>query len=166
MAGQSAATTNSYVRGAGINSIGPLTLNYVNISGNSTPAGAGNNGGGIWLAIATSTLTGVTLDSNQAGDSGGGIFVTGGAVVTMSNVILSGNTAANGGGVFLGPDTGSTAQANVHMAGVSITGNHADYGAGIYEQLASGSLELRGTTLSENTATTNGGARSTSKRVL
>lgn len=149
---------NSYVGGAGINSIGPLTLNYVNISGNSTPTGTGNNGGGIWLAIATSTLTGVTLDSNQAGDSGGGIFITGGTVVTMTNVILSRNTAANGGGVFLGPDTGSTAQANVHMAGVSITGNHADYGAGIYEQLASGSIELRGTTLSENTATTNGGA--------
>jgi CSLREA domain-containing protein len=149
---------NSYVGGAGINSVGPLTLNYVNISDNSTPVGTGNNGGGIWLANATSTLNGVTLDSNQAGDGGGGIFITGGAIVTMTNVIISHNTAANGGGVFLGPDTGLTAQANVNMAGVSITGNFADYGAGIYEQLASGSIELRGITLSKNTATTNGGA--------
>ncbi len=134
-----------------------LTLNNVHISGNST-RGAFYNGGGLWLGYAAYTLNGVTLDNNQAGGSGGGMFITAGAVVTMTNVILSNNTAGNGGGVFLGSDSVTPAQATVHMSGVTIRGNHADLGAGIYEQLTSGSVELRGTTLSQNSATANGGA--------
>jgi CSLREA domain-containing protein len=149
---------NSNLGGAGINSNGPLTLNNVHISGNSTPTGAFHNGGGLWLGLAPVTLNGVILDNNQAGGNGGGMFIGGGAVVTMTNVILSGNTAGNGGGVFLGADSSLNAQATVHMSGVTIRGNHADLGAGIYEQLTSGSVELLGTTLSQNSANSNGGA--------
>ncbi|HVF64595.1 MAG TPA: IPTL-CTERM sorting domain-containing protein [Casimicrobiaceae bacterium] len=63
--------TTSNASAGGLFVLGPFTISRCTISNNT--AGGGNQGGGMFVLLASGTLTNVTIANNTAG-SGGGIF--------------------------------------------------------------------------------------------
>jgi hypothetical protein len=124
----------------------------------STLAGgtATNQGGGLYVEALTedSTISLSTISGNF-GSSGGGIFSPSlGAALTIESSTISGNTSGYlGGGIEF--DRG-----NLQIINSTISGNHADSatggGGGIVD--SDGSLLLRLTTVSNNTAVRIGGS--------
>ncbi|MEK6278597.1 MAG: choice-of-anchor Q domain-containing protein, partial [Actinomycetota bacterium] len=140
-------------QGGGIASFGPsLTVERSTVSGNTTPGGGGDHGGGIYayyqLYLVDSTVSGNT------GSYGGGIYVaySGGTIAnppaehrgphTIRNSTIVGNTATgSGGGVnFYGAQYESD---RLTVESSTITGNnasgtngntHAGYGGGVASQ--------------------------------
>lgn len=109
---------------------------------------------GVSLTIENLTLTGgVALDGN-----GGGLAIRHGGYVQLTNLAVTGNTAnSKGGGMYINPAQW------VIMNGVSVSGNQTGttgMGGGIYfsggEDYSSAikefKLEIRNSTISENTA--------------
>ena len=72
----------------------PTTIINSTFSGNQATAG---NGGGITLYAAPVTITNSTIANNQAGFLGGGIMADDEAAVTLTNTIFAANTVLNGG---------------------------------------------------------------------
>ncbi len=111
---------------------------------------AGGGGGGILnaggtMALANSTVTSNTGDSDAAG---GGIYNTGTLAVTNSTI--SDNTANNGGGIF------NSSGGSLAITDSTISGNTATLfqGGGI---ASSGTLTLTNSTVSGNTVDQNQG---------
>lgn len=115
-----------YVEGSGLQ----VSIDDSTITGNSTTG----NGGGIYSAFATITLTNVTLSGNTA-NWGGGIFNADGSTAILTNVTLSGNQASNGAAIYT--DAGSATLTNV-----TVSGNSASSGAAIVN---AGSTTLKNT---------------------
>jgi hypothetical protein len=92
---------------AGTNGTGQLRLTNVNINGNSAtdPGMPGLDDGGAMALFNTAgvttpaqvTITGSTIQNNQALDAGGGIALKGAISLTMSSSIVTGNRALGGG---------------------------------------------------------------------
>ncbi|MDB5076917.1 MAG: hypothetical protein JWO42_3096, partial [Chloroflexi bacterium] len=133
----------------------------------SNGAAAGNNGGGIYNAGGTLTVSNSTLSGNSA-TFGGGINNAG--TLTVSNSTLGGNSAPSGGGIL---NFGSLTVSNSTLGGNSAThgggilnfgsltvcnithiGNSDEYGGGINNF---GTLTVSNSTLSGNSARSYGG---------
>lgn len=125
------------------------------VSGNN----AGSFGGGIYtdsfetlgdLTIESSTISGNTV--TPAFGSGGGLSI-GRGNVRILNSTISGNDAGLGGGI-------NNQDGNLQIINSTVSGNHAQFvGGGIqFSEFGNGSLLLRLTTISENSADTSGGS--------
>lgn len=134
--------------GVNIGDGGKLTLESGTITGNK-----GDDGGGVHVKGGGSfTMTGGTIDNNNAADDGGGVYVADdSAVFTMSGGTISNNTASDEGGGIL-TDYKTT------ITGGKIEKNKAKYGGGVYYDDNRITLSFSGLTVSENTATEQGGA--------
>ncbi len=89
------------------------------------------------------------------GENGGGLSINGGSASIYRGEI-SGNSATKGGGIYVGPDeNGNIGSLSIETySTVNITNNSATFGGGIY---AMASCEINGATISNNTASQNGG---------
>ena len=147
--------------GAGIFSLGELTLNNSIVSGNKTTVNtggifvfglltlnnstvsgnvAGSNYAGIYSASEVN-LTDSTVSGNTAGLNYGGIYASG--ALTLTNSAVSGNTATGVyGGIYA---LGAATLTNSAVSGNTATGSYG----GIY---ARGDLTLTGSTVSNNSA--------------
>jgi len=143
---------------------------------------ATSEGGGVFIGKETE----VTMDSckiydNTADATGGGAMIHGDSFVTFLGCSVMGNQAKNGGGGFyaylatIRVDKNANIEKNVadgsigggialvesdmKMRDSSVKGNSAETGGGIYTQDPNGkkSLAMVGSSISENTATSDGG---------
>lgn len=89
------------------------------------------------------------------GENGGGLSINGGSASIYRGEI-SGNSATKGGGIYVGPDeNGNIGSLSIKTySTVNITNNSATFGGGIY---AMALCEINGATISNNTASQNGG---------
>jgi putative metal-binding protein len=155
----SSTTGTSMAFAAGLDNNGTTSVKDSTISGNQTTAStsfdaiASVNGGGIFNASASSTLTvdRSTISGNAATASathtsgagasgiasGGGIDANSSSSTTLMNTTISGNTA-----------TGSTA---------SPAGNSYAQGGGIRDAANTGKVEVYSSTLTHNTVQATGG---------
>ena len=156
--------------GAGIFNLENLTVSNSAISGN-TVDGLLSNGGGIFsalgaLTVSNSTISGNTVSTdpiNAGYGNGGGIFSRSGTL-TVSNSTISGNTVStdpissdngNGGGIFINLDRDEAVITNSTISGNSATNS----GGGIFiEGFSEGALQVRNSTITENTASANQGS--------
>lgn len=139
--------------GAGIYSIGNLTMTDSTVSGNT----ADSNGGGLWFAGVTMSVTGSTFGGNTtpagAGFVGGGIILTGTGVQTITNSVITSNTATGDGGGLLSSIPNS---ATVSVSNSTISGNTSGArGGGIADY--NGNVTVTNSTVSGNTAAAGGG---------
>lgn len=157
--------TNSANRAGGAIEIiaGTLTVNDSELSGNDVNGGAGmpnpGNGGALHVSgTATIVFNGGMVNNNMAAREGGGLWNQTGSVMTVNNVTLDGNTAAggatdDGGGAIF--NNGGTLNVN----GSTLSNNAATgllgRGGGIHVHMGTANVML--TTISGNTALTNGG---------
>jgi hypothetical protein len=134
---------NSTTFGGGVYNFGTLTLIRSTVSGDSATFG-----GGIYNA-GTLTISGSTVSGNSA-LHGGGVFNDG--TLTISGSTVSGNSAAGRGG-GIDNDAGTST-----VVSSTFSGNSAGVGGAIFNSSFDGTLDVRGSTLSGNTTTTDGGA--------
>lgn len=90
------------------------------------------------------------------GENGGGLSINGGSASIYGGEI-SGNSATKGGGIYVGPDeNGNIGSLSIQatISAVNITNNSATIGGGVYTMA---SCEINGATISNNTASQNGG---------
>lgn len=132
---------NNAIRGAGIFSVGTVTIVDSTIADNGI-GWATDLGGGVYAAGSIS-LNRVTLHGNQA-VIGGGIFQAAGShTLSLHNVTVSGNHAsAAGGGLY--------AQAAAEVSHSTFTLNHADIGGGIRRY--SGTMTINNSIVAQNDA--------------
>ncbi|HVC97858.1 MAG TPA: choice-of-anchor Q domain-containing protein, partial [Pirellulales bacterium] len=137
---------NQATDGGGIYSRGTLTVSYCTLVGNSASLdGGGINGGGT-VSVGNSTLAGNSASGAGAG-GGGGIYTTGS--LTVGNSTLAGNSAGGAGGGILNN------QGTVTAWNSTFAGNYsAGIGGGIYNY---GTMNVRSSTLSDNSADNGGG---------
>ncbi|MGQ0619173.1 MAG: choice-of-anchor Q domain-containing protein [Panacagrimonas sp.] len=130
--------SGSYGGGA-IYSSGTLTLDRSTVSGNTADEGGGISSTGV-LNITRSALSG------NKGYSGGAIYSDG--ELTIQNSTVTGNSAGgSGGGIYA---TGGT----FTMVRSTVSGNTADdEGGGIYVGYDISSVDIRNSTISDNSAT-------------
>ena len=143
--------------------VGDLTINGTAMNNNNVSGSAGlpnpGNGGALHISGAAMVdITGGTVNNNSAGREGGGLWNQTGATMNVSNVTIDGNTALGiasddgGGGIF---NNGGT----LNVSASTISNNSAAgllaQGGGIH--INSGSATVVRTTISGNTALTNGG---------
>jgi hypothetical protein len=154
------ATVENAGGGAIHNYGGTLTLSGVTVQNNQA-GGLGANGGGIYSENGSLTLQNCTVRNNQAigadgsdgqtgsDGHGGGIYIKGGTA-SLSNVTLSANSAKGGNGAkaSVSHNGDGTGHGGVHV-GPGNGGN--GLGGGVY--VASGSVTLLNTSMSNNSAT-------------
>lgn len=123
--------------------------------------GAADYGGGLLVQslAAGSAITQSTIAGNRASQYGGGIASLAGTALSIESSTISGNTAGShspsysafGGGIYLSQTAG------VQIVNCTISDNYADgSGGGIHT--TGGSLLVRLTTISNNTAGFKGGS--------
>ncbi len=127
---------------------------------------AGDDGGAIFGGPVAMTKASLSIDNsiiegNVAGGSGGGAYLgnfLANGTVTIKNTLVSGNSAtAEGGGIFL-TDSSSTYTGKFVFDKVTISGNTAATGGGLSVVASSeDSLSIKGSEISTNTATAEGG---------
>ena len=142
--------SNAQTNGGGIDNQGTMTVLSSTISGNE----AGLHGGGFYQQIGSGGLiSDSTVDSNIARTgAGGGVFNLG-LTTLVSNTISNNQAAESGAGIFNGAIV--TIQ-NSTISGNSVLPGETLVGGGIYND-AGGGLELRSSTITNNTATQEGG---------
>jgi predicted outer membrane repeat protein len=173
---EAASGVTFHAFGGGIYSADTLTMTRSTISGNT----AEQNGGGIVIAFngtVTSTISNSAVTDNSAGFEGGGIYSDGllavGSTVlsqntangigggiasdyslTVSLSTFTGNSACEGGGIY---NAGATTVRDSVFGGSSTDlSNSAELGGAIYNAVF-GTLDVRGSTFSGNTASDSGG---------
>lgn len=100
VSGGTGAGANTTGFGGGVFNSGTLTLDAVEVTGNTTSA-SGNGGGVYNLGGATLTVNNSTIYNNTGSTGGGGILNFSGATAFVNNSTISGNSvplASNGGG--------------------------------------------------------------------
>ncbi|MDQ3129811.1 MAG: carboxypeptidase regulatory-like domain-containing protein [Acidobacteriota bacterium] len=146
--------------GAGTNRIFYSNAATFNLSGVTLTGGNGTgsalvfngNGGAIFVNRGTTTISGVYVNANTAALDGGGIHFSSGTNHRVENSTFSGNTVnKNGGGI-------SVDSASLTVVNTTLTGNSANSSAGGgIVVTGSGTLTLRGNTITANTAFLGGG---------
>lgn len=144
-----AIKNNEAANGGGIYAVGNaalLTMKNCTIS--NKPA---HRGGGIYASNAKFTMENGAIDGNEVDDCGGGVYVTNNASFTIKGGTIGNNNATNeGGGIWISDDSELFIE-----GGGTIEKNEAKSGGGVY---ASGTLELKNGTISENASSQSGGA--------
>ncbi|MEO8609209.1 MAG: choice-of-anchor Q domain-containing protein [Chloroflexota bacterium] len=141
--------TNGYVdganRGGAIFNKGTLTLNNVDVSGNTADSGGGLN-------IANGGYAGINashIHNNTSSTLGGGFYVEAGGSATVDGTLIAhNNSAAYGGGLY--------ADGGLSLNHVTITDNTAGGGAGM-RVCCSGTINITNSNISNNTAASYGG---------
>ena len=138
-------TSNSAYLGGGIYLSGVVTIQKLNINGNSA-----TSGGGIYVLKGTLSLSGATISSNSS-TNGGGIYIANGTVdVNTTSISSNTTTDGNGGGIYLKKGTLSLSGATISENSVT-SGN----GGGIY--IAGGTTSVTNTSSISNNSAINGG---------
>jgi hypothetical protein len=117
-----------------VESTGSLTMNTgVTLQKNKTTG----DGGGVYMAGGTFTMTGGSIILNEAGITGGGMYTNGiTSSSTMANVTISDNKAGNGGGMF--NQNSSPVLDKVTISGnAAISYGNEDGGGGMYNNYSS-----------------------------
>jgi parallel beta-helix repeat protein len=147
---------------AGSDAISGLTLTGGLAEDNNDRSGGGiqKYEGDADLTVSDMVVTGNTSSSNDAG--GIQLYETAGNVL-VERTNVSNNSASDGGGAFYNWESGGTL--TVTIADSTLSGNSSDYGGAIYQH--GGSLDIRNTTISTNTARDgDGGGINTSDTTL
>ena len=130
------------------------------MTGGELTGGTSNRaGGGIEVAAGQATLNGVSVTGNNAGASpgnGGGLHAGGNTTVTVNGGVYSRNTAVEGGGLWTA-DVLNVSGGTVIDGNVATSDDDAAFegGGGLFNQ--GGTMTVDGATISNNTATGNGG---------
>jgi parallel beta-helix repeat protein len=134
------------ITGGNANKSDPTSASNLTINGNQIDRA---NGGGIYIANGTNTISNNTLFGNSVLGSGAGVYTYYG-MNTITNNTLFGNSAANSGGGGIA----STFGTNTHNNN-NISGNSGRKGGGIL--VAQGTNIITNNTISGNSATLDGG---------
>ena len=113
----------------------------------------GNSGGGNLFIHGIANLTDVVIEDGQTCGGGGGIFADRyGSELTMTRTVVRGNSATSGAGGIL-------SEFSLHLIDSTVDGNEAvgSRGGGLF---VAGSVDIRGSTISRNTAKATGGGLS------
>jgi len=137
----STVNTNTAPVGAGIYTLGALTVKDSDVNGNQ----ASNSGAGIYTA-ANTTLLNANIDNNTAGFLAGGLAQVGGTL-TASGGHLNGNTAFGAGALIVGNALASTFDDTDFKDNTS-TG--ANFGGGA--AISAGQLSIRNAAITGNKA--------------
>lgn len=159
--------TNNHVikgsnnEGGGVNmhTGGTFTMYGGTISNNT----ADKRGGGVFTNMTLTISDGITITGNKS-EQGGGIY-TYDEDITINGGNITGNTATYGGGVYHIGDY-RTCDTLTISGSATITGNTATDGGGVYVESGKntsnwnkgqGALQINGGSITNNTATGNGG---------
>lgn len=116
---------------------------------------ATGNGGAVYLGGGTVTITGGTINNNNAGESGGAVYVNGGNVRVEGGTLSNNTAASNGGAVDIN-------NGNYTMIGGTVSGNTATNGAGggiyVAAETDAVNVDIRSGTISNNRSESHGGA--------
>lgn len=140
-------------------SAGFVTMTDVMLNGNTTNMSPGNGGGLHVTGAGTVTITGGTVNDNEAGAEGGGLW-NGSGTMTIEGTIISNNTASGagadqgGGGIY-------NLSGMLNISGdTMISGNTANgaagSGGGILNDVG-GKVTIEDTEITANIATRAGG---------
>jgi hypothetical protein len=139
---------------------------HITGNGNATISGGtvNNNqaaleGGGLWNGSGQMTVTGTTINGNTAvgagADDGGGGLFNNGGTLTVNNAVVSNNTAPGTSGS--GGGYLNNVGGTLVISGGSITGNSASRAGGGIEDNAGASVTLTNVTVSGNSTGNNPG---------
>lgn len=143
--------TNGYgwQLGGGILNNGSLTLDHVNITGNTMATNAGDywqGGGGVYNGSgATLNLIDSSVSNNQAGWSGGGIYSFFNTTTIILRSTISGNLSTDVGG-------GIRSLGNMTITDSTLSGNRATgwHGGAIFQ--TDGNITITSSTIANNIA--------------
>ncbi len=135
---------------------GTVVMTGGTISGNT----ATRYGGGVCNKNnGTFTMTGGTISGNSGTSTsslGGGFYLDSGKLHVSGSPTITGNTVKNAASnVYLSQARTITLDSAMTGEGGTITGNQSRNGGGLYNQ--GGTVVMTGGTISDNTATNNGG---------
>ncbi|MEU2428522.1 hypothetical protein ABZ611_03215 [Streptomyces sp. NPDC007861] len=146
-------TDNTAANGGAISNQGTAEVRASTFSGNSAEAG---RGGAVISQDGELNLTASKLSQNTAGQ-GGAIAVEGGSA-TISNSLIEHNTAGDGGGAFAANALVDFHRSTIqHNTAISLGGGLATTG---------GTVDLRWSSINENTARQAGGFQDQSHAVF
>lgn len=146
--------------GGGVISAGTYLKLYGGTISNNT---ADKRGGGVFTNMTLTISDGITITGNKS-EQGGGIY-TYDEDITIDGGNITGNTATYGGGVYHIGDY-RTCDTLTISGSATITGNTATDGGGVYVESGKntsnwnkgqGALQINGGSITNNTATGNGG---------
>ena len=146
--------------GGGVISVGTYLKLYGGTISNNT---ADKRGGGVFTNMTLTISDGITITGNKS-EQGGGIY-TYDEDITINGGNITGNTATYGGGVYHIGDY-RTCDTLTISGSATITGNTATDGGGVYVKSGKntsnwnkgqGALQINGGSITNNTATGNGG---------
>lgn len=146
--------------GGGVISAGTYLKLYGGTISNNT---ADKRGGGVFTNMTLTIADGITITGNKS-EQGGGIY-TYDEDITINGGNITGNTATYGGGVYHIGDY-RTCDTLTISGSATITGNTATDGGGVYVESGKntsnwnkgqGALQINGGSITNNTATGNGG---------
>ncbi len=146
--------------GGGVISAGAYLKLYGGTISNNT---ADKRGGGVFTNMTLTISDGITITGNKS-EQGGGIY-TYDEDITINGGNITGNTATYGGGVYHIGDY-RTCDTLTISGSATITGNTATDGGGVYVESGKntsnwnkgqGALQINGGSITNNTATGNGG---------
>lgn len=146
--------------GGGVISAGTYLKLYGGTISNNT---ADKRGGGVFTNMTLTISDGITITGNKS-EQGGGIY-TYDENITINGGNITGNTATYGGGVYHIGDY-RTCDTLTISGSATITGNTATDGGGVYVESGKntsnwnkgqGALQINGGSITNNTATGNGG---------
>lgn len=135
-----------------VNGTGKLTMTGGDIVGNS-----GRSGGAIILNFASSagpafSMSGGSIRDNTATGNGGAVFVHSKATFTVSGGSITGNSGSNGGAVYLHYNA-TNGPGTMHMSAGTISQNTASgNGGGVGTANAVNTLTMTGGSITDNTA--------------
>ncbi|MBX7106563.1 MAG: right-handed parallel beta-helix repeat-containing protein, partial [Gemmataceae bacterium] len=139
-----------------VGGLGSLTLGNCTITGN-TANGANSEGGGLAFSDAANVVISQSLISgNIAGSDGGGIyFFKNGTLLMDASAVINNETAGDGAGIYA---FGASFTGNIYNTTISgNTTSAAGHSGGGIMLKGLATLNLKNSTVVENTATTAGG---------
>jgi hypothetical protein len=166
------ATASALSSGGGVLNIrGTVLIEGTTISGNSSArAGGGIEINGQNAPGTSTTLDGVTLADNTTGPTpgnGGGLHITGPGSTDITDSVVSGNDATNEGGGVWNSSAGTMTITDTEISDNDVTVGATMFngGGGVFQQgggtndapaAATGSIAIRGGSITGNTATGSG----------
>ena len=133
---------------------GNVTIADSTFTGNTTPG----SGGALYFDYGDNVITNSVFSNNSA-QSGGAIKSASNTSLTITGSTFTNNVATSSmGGAILSGSIPANFAASLTIESTTISGNSADAGGGIaFRGDANHRLEIRNSTLSNNTAATDGG---------
>jgi hypothetical protein len=131
-----------------------------NMKGGTITGNKAGRGAGVCIWNGAFTMSGGSIEDNEASVLGGGVYVVGGAVstaFTMSGGTITGNKAVGGGGVSI-----EQAHAVCTMDGGTIAGNQATQYGGAIQVFYAAKVIINNGVVSNNTTSNSGGGISIS----